>query len=278
MSIIRIQFHLNTHKSLAIFVLTAFVYFVNTGAYAARLAGVRTGHPALASSLYNVMSIGARGANAVAGPLVASLTDLAVHGNDTPGLLSIYHTVLLAASAGTIVAGLAIPSLSRVLARGVASYALRRSLPGVVVRTSSVSGVWRLRDELKRPYVSGVRRAFQNPFPKRFLLASVLTTAIATVSNSAAMYASALVPEGARTAASLSPLLAGFGLFMTIFIVNPIAALVSDEALRGQRPLTDVSYITIWQVGAQLAGTLLAQALLVPAGWGLAVIARWLVA
>jgi hypothetical protein len=56
-----------------------------------------------------------------------------------------------------------------------------------------------------------------------------------------------------------------------------LAALVTDEALRGQRPLLDVTYITIWQVGARLVGTLLAQAFLGPAGWLLASLTRWLV-
>jgi hypothetical protein len=97
------------------------------------------------------------------------------------------------------------------------------------------------------------------------------------VSNFAALYASALVPEGARTAASLSPLVTGLGMILAIFLIDPVSALVTDEALRGQRPLEDATYITVWQVGARLVGTLLAQAILWPAGWALAEITRWLV-
>ncbi len=268
---------LSTPQLLIVFGLTAFLHTVDTGAYASRLAGVRTGRIALAQSLYNILALGSRGANALVAPLIASLTDTAVRGHNAAGLLTIYRTTLLAASAGTLLAGLLIPSLSRVLARGVASYELRRSLPRVVVRSMSVRGLVHARHELKSPQLSAIIDARRCPFPKRFLIISVLVMAIYTVTTSAAMYASTLVPEGARTAASLTPLLTGIGVVLTTFLTNPLAAFVIDEALRGQRPLSDVTYITIWQVGARFAGTLLAQLLLQPFGIALAWITTWLI-
>jgi len=262
---------------LAIFVLTTVIHAVDTGAFAARLAGVRTGRLALAGSLYNVLALVSRGANTVAGPLIAVMTDLAATNQDTDVLLSNYRVMLLAAAAGTLIAGLLIPSLSRMLATGIATYEKRRSLPRVIVRGASVRGLWRARQELKRPRLSAVRESRRSPFPKRFLTFSILITAVFTVSNFAALYASALAPEGARTAASLAPVFTGAAVFVNIFVVGPIAALVTDEALRGERPVQDVTYITIWQVGARLVGTLLAQALLWPMGWALASMTRWLV-
>ncbi len=257
-----------------IFLLTVFTHTINTSAYAARLAGVRTRHPTLAGSLYNLLSLGSRGANALVGPLIASMTDLAESHQDMSGLLTIYRLILLAAPAGTLAAALLIPTLSRVLARGVNSYVMRRSMPKVVVNAASVQGLWRMRHELAPPRIGVLRESRRSPFPKRFLIASILVTAIATVSNAAAMYASALIPEGARTATSLSPMLASFGLMLTIFVVNPIASMVIDEALRGRRPLKDVTYITVWQISAEFAGALLAQLLLLPASWGIVAITR----
>jgi hypothetical protein len=266
-----------TTQLLIIFLLTVLINTIDTSAYAARLAGVRTGHPALAGSLYNVLTLGSRGANALAGPLLASLTDVAVLQQNTSSLLDVYRIVVLAASVGTLIAALGIPSLSRILARGIAAYENRRSLPQVIVRGTSVQGLWRMTTDLTPPRLGAVRESRRSPFPKRFLIASILVTAIAAVSNAAAMYASALVPEGARTAASLSPMLAGLGMVLSIFVVNPVAALITDEALRDKRPLKDVTYITIWQVGAQLVGTLVAQLLLWPAGQAIAIVTRWLV-
>ena len=136
---------------IVIFALTVLTNTIDTSAYAARLAGVRTRHPALAGSLYNVLTLGSRAANGIAGPLLASLTDLAVRGQDTSSLLGVYRIVLLAASMGTLLAALGIPSLSRILARGIASYESRRSLPRVVVNAASVQGLWRMKADLTSP-------------------------------------------------------------------------------------------------------------------------------
>jgi hypothetical protein len=262
---------------LIVFLFTALVHAIETGAHAARLAGVRTGRLALAQSLYNVLALVAQGANTVAGPLIAVMADLAAKDHQTGALLANLRLVLLSATVGTLIAGLLIPSLSRILATGVASYEERRSLPRVIVRTVTVQGLWQIRRGLKKPALSAVRESRRSPFPRRLLLFSILCTSFFAVGNFAALYASALVPQGARTAASLAPVLTGSAVVLNILVVAPIVALVTDEALRGERPLEDVTYITIWLVGARLLGTLLSQALLQPMGWALASMTRWLV-
>lgn len=266
-----------TTQLAIIFVLTVVIHAIDTGALASRLAGVRTGRLTLAQSLYNVMSIGSRGANAFAAPLIASLTDLAADQSDTAALAQTYRIVLLAATAGTLVAGILIPSLSRLLASGVSSYERRQSLPRVVVQATSVRGLEIMSRRLRRPSLTAVIQARRSPFPRRFLLASILTTAVFTVGNFAALYASALVPDGIRTATSLAPIVTGGAALLNIMFVGPIAALVIDQALRGERPAHDVTYITIWQIGARLVGTILAQALLVPTGLALSYATRWLI-
>lgn len=262
---------------ILILLLTTVIHAVETSAYAARLAGVRTGHPALARSLYNVLSLGARSAYVLSGLLLGGMTDLAVAQKNVDELLSIYRIVLLGASTGTLLAALLLPTLSRLIARGVESYEQRGSLPHVIVRATSVRGLWRMRQTWKAPDPESVRESRRSPFPKRFLIASILVTAIYTVSNPAALYASALIPEGARTAGSLTPLINAFGTLLMIFIVDPIAALINDQALTRDRPLRDATHITIWQVGARFTGTLLSQILLLPTGTLLAIFTRLLV-
>ena len=260
-----------------LFLLTTLIHLVGTGSYAARLAGVRTGQPALVSSLYSALALSARGANALVNPLVASITDLAVTGGNVQPLLTTYRVQMLAATAGTLVAAQLIPSLSRILAAGVASYEKRRSLPRVIVRGATVRGLWRIQQSLAQPRISTFVEARKSPFPKRFLLASILVTALATVGSAAALYASTLVPQGARTAPSLSPLFTGIGAMLSIMWIDPVAAFVSDRALRGEQPLKTVTYITVWQVGARFVGTLLAQALFLPLSWAIAALTRLLV-
>ena len=123
---------------VAISILTTIIHAVDTGSFAARLAGVRTGRLALAGSLYNVFSLVSRGANTFAAPLIGVLTDTAANNQDTGDLLTNFRVLLLAATAGTVVAGLLLPTLSRLLERGVLSYEQRRSLPRVIVRGAGV--------------------------------------------------------------------------------------------------------------------------------------------
>ena len=262
---------------ILILLLTTVIHAIQTSAYAARLAGVRTSHPALARSLYNVLSLGARGAYVLSGLLLGGLTDIAVTQQNVTELLGIYRIVLLGASTGTLLAALLVPTLSRIIARGVESYEQRGSLPRVIVRGTSVQGLWRMRDAWKAPDPKSVRQSRRSPFSKRFLIASVLVTAIHTASNPAALYASAMVPEGVRTASSLTPLFNAFSTVLMIFVVDPIAALINDQTLTRERPLRDATYLTIWQLGARLLGTVLAQLLLLPTGTLLAAFTRWLI-
>lgn len=262
---------------ILIFLLTTVIHAIETSAYAARLAGVRTGHPALARSLYNVLSLGARSAYVLSGLLLGGLTDLAVAQQDIEALLGTYRLVLVSTSIGTLLAALLLPTLSRLIARGVESYEQRGSLPRVIVRGTSVRGLWRMRDAWKAPDPQSIRQSRRSPLPKRFLIASMLVVAIYTVSNPASLYASALVPEGVRTASSLTPLIKAFGTLLMIFVVDPIAALINDQALTRDRPLRDATYLTIWQLGARLIGTILAQLLLRPTGAILAAFTRWLI-
>ncbi len=261
---------------IIITLLNVAIHAIDTAAYAARLAGVRTRRPATAASLYNILALSARGANTLQGLLIGALTDLTVLRGGTAALLANYRIILLGTTIGAIIGGLLLPTVSRILERGVASYQWRGSVPRVIIRGITPRGLAHIRQEAMPPRISVLRESRRSPFSPRFLSASILVTAVYTVGNFAALYASAVVPEGARTAANLAPLITSIGVLLNYLCIAPTAALVNDEALRGERPLKDVTYITIWQIGAQVLGTVLAQALLWPAGAALASITRWL--
>jgi hypothetical protein len=69
----------------------------------------------------------------------------------------------------------------------------------------------------------------------------------------------------------------GVGTVLLVLLVDPLTAHVMDQALRGERPVSDVTAVTVWQIGGRLAGTLLTQLLLSPLAQLLATVARWLV-
>ncbi len=91
---------------------------------------------------------------------------------------------------------------------------------------------------------------------------------------SATMYASALAPDLARTATTLSGVVNGIGTLLLVILVDPVSAVITDQALRGARPASAVSHIVVWQVVGRFAGTLLAQAIFLPAALLVVYLAR----
>lgn len=64
---------------------------------------------------------------------------------------------------------------------------------------------------------------------------------------------------------------AGTATILAATIVDPIAAVITDQALRGQRPERDVRSTAAFLALTRLLGTVLAQLLFVPAAW----LIRW---
>jgi hypothetical protein len=90
------------------------------------------------------------------------------------------------------------------------------------------------------------------------------------------MYASVLAPELARTTTTLSGGVNGVGTLLLVILIDPVSALITDQALRGKRPASEVSHIVIWQVTGRFIGTLLAQLLFFPAALLVVHLARML--
>jgi len=257
--------------------LTIVIYAVDTSAYAARLAGVRTGRPTQARSIYNLLALSARAASALQLTLLARLVDSAVVRGITAELTGALRLVLLAAAAGLVLGAVAVPSLARLLARGVHSYERRRSLPRVLLHGLRVEVFPRARQELRTPRSSTLLLAGRHRVPRRWILLTVFVAALYAVAGPAAQIASTIVPRGTRTALSLSSYFNGLGTILMVLLVDPLTAHVVDQALREERPSSDVTAVTVWQIGGRLAGVLLAQLLLVPMARVFATVVGYLV-
>ena len=86
-----------------------------------------------------------------------------------------------------------------------------------------------------------------------------------------------MAPELARTATTLSGVINGVGTVLLVILIDPVSALITDQALRGSRPVSEVSHIVVWQVVGRFLGTLLAQVVFFPAALLVVHLASWLV-
>jgi hypothetical protein len=101
--------------------------------------------------------------------------------------------------------------------------------------------------------------------PKSFLIYNVIITSIYTTGIISSLYAGALLPEFRTTASLLSGIVNGFATILLTVIVDPVAALITDQALAGKRTQQDVNTMVVLLVFGKIIGTLLAQVVFEPA-------------
>jgi hypothetical protein len=248
-----------------ILLLTAVVHCLDTASYASRIAGVRTGRLATTGALFSIVSLLMRTANTLQAPLLGSAVDRLVHEGKLGALLRDFHFIIGAASAGTLLGAMLIPSFASLFSRGALAYESHGSFVQLILQSLSARGLSRIGQHFRLPLPGSVRKASRFNLPRSFFLLTVLVTAVYTVGVSSTIYASALAPELVRTATNLSGVVNGVGALLLALLVDPVSALITDQALRGNRPVSAVSHIVVWQVAGRLAGTLVAQLLFLPA-------------
>ncbi len=259
-----------------ILVLTGIVHCLDTAAYASRIAGVRTGRLALTGALFNIVALASRVAYTLQAPLLASAVDRMVQSGEVGGLLRDFHVIIGSASLGTLLGAMLIPTFSALFSRGALAYEFHGSFPALLLHTLSLRGFSRISQHFRVPLPESVHKASRFNLPRSFLLLNVIVTAVYTVGISATMYASALAPNLARTATTLSGVINGVGTLLLVLLIDPVSALITDQALRGKRPVAEVSHIVVWQVAGRFIGTLLAQVVFYPAALLVVQLARLL--
>jgi len=90
----------------------------------------------------------------------------------------------------------------------------------------------------------------------------------------AAYYASVIDVDVARTAVTISGIVNGIGTVAFTFFVDPTSSIIVDEAVKGERPHTEVKSMVFYLSLTAIAGWIISQALLYPAAWVIAAVAH----
>ncbi|WP_417723887.1 lipid II flippase Amj family protein [Salipiger sp.] len=255
-----------------ILALTFVIHLIGTLAYAFRIAGVRTGHLAIAFSLFNSLVLISRLSNAFQGPLLAKRVELAIAGSVTEALRHDLMLVLVAASAATLAGGVLLPSFQRMATVSVAHFHRRRSMLKLLRRTLSPAGVSAMLRAATLPRYATLRGALAvTDLPLLVIGLNFAATALWTVGVLASVYAGVITPELRVTAASLSSLVNGVATIVMFVFIDPHVSAMTDDAASGRSSEGHLRRLIFWMVASRFAGTLAAQALLVPSA---AVIAK----
>ncbi|QNB48119.1 DUF2837 family protein [Thermanaerosceptrum fracticalcis] len=256
-----------------VMVLVAFINMIDTLAFGARLAGVRTHSPSLAMSLYNIVALTARTANLIQLPLVASIVDKSLQAGEGAPLLFVFRFIIFANSLGTLVGILFLPLSVRTFTWGIGKMEKFHSVPVVAIEFLRPANI---KKAVHVPLASlrHLKSIEWSRIPLTFIFTNPILVSFYSVGVLASIYAGYLIPEYRLTASQLSGIINGIATVLLVVIVDPISALILDETLKGKREEAELKSAIGLLAGGKFLGTLLAQILLVPAAQIIAFITR----
>jgi hypothetical protein len=256
--------------------LTALINLIGTLAYGARIAGVRTRRIAMSFALFNVLVLVSRTSNSFLGPFLAKRIETRIAGDGGEALFADFQLVLASASLAVFLGILLVPTSQRLFSRAIAYFQEHRSTARLILRTATPTGLKAVRDALHPPSLTHLRSlARPRGVGWGVLLANCLAQALLTVGVVASLYAGYLNPEFRVTASQLSAVVNGFATILLFALIDPQLSVMTDDAVEGRVSEALFRRTIVWISLSRLAGTLLAQALFLPAAQLVALVANY---
>ena len=246
--------------------LTFVIHLIGTLAYAVRIAGVRTRRIAVSFALFNVLVLVSRTSNSFQGPFLAKRIELGLKGGAIDHLLSDFRWLLLSATVATVAGTVLVPTFQRVFSRAVVHFQAHRSIPKLLMHGFAKGGLLYIRDAVTPPnmaHLKDLRRARE--LSGWVLGLNVGAQALVTVAVFASLYAGALNPAYRVTASTLSSVVNGFATILLFVFIDPHLSVMTDDVVEGRTSEAAFRRAVVWLAGARVAGTVLAQIVLVPA-------------
>ncbi len=265
--------------------LTGIIHLINTLIYSVRVAGVKTGRLATALTLFNVIFLLSSTANTIQGPFLGSIVDTAINsgGGNTASvayqliLTELSHKIRIIIVFGTLGSALGlilIPCFIRVFVKIIAAFEHIGSVSKLLVMLIfSPSKLFKLAQK-EVPRLEVPHHIQYQGLPKGLLVTNVLITGIFTIGVLASVYAGALYPDFRSTTNSMASIVNGIAQILLATVVDPVAARITDQALRGVRAEEEVMQLSRYLAITRIGGTLLAQVLFLPAAYLIVAVAK----
>jgi len=259
--------------------LNLVVQLIQIGAYAARLAGVLSGRIATSISLFNLFVLASRLANLAYAPMLGTISDRAAHAARDPALAGAavhqfewqVRLIVFAGTVGTALGALLLPTFLMLFLRGISAFERLGSVPRAMLRLLDPRVILDVLRSPRLPHPSTLARFSPRHIPAELLVGNVIVTGIYAIGVVASVFASILKPEVARTAVLLSGVVNGIATISFSLVVDPTSAYITDQAVKGERPLIEVKSMVFFLALTAIVGTLFSQLILYPAalfiGW-----------
>lgn len=248
---------------LAIF--NAIVMLKSSTTYASRISAVLTKSVATAIAIYNFFFLLTRISQQIFAPFIGTMVDASVRTGDTSNLIMSFRWLIWGSCAGAVLGLLFMPTFVEIYNKAIKGMGICGSLEKLVFKTLVTPSIWlKAVGCLRLPSLFGIKKADFNSLPKNFLVANIVVISFHTIGVMAAAYASASYPD-ARGVTLLSSVINGGATILLSLLVEPSIALITDDAVDGKRPVSNVCAMSIFLAGGTIFGTLLSQVIFVPA-------------
>ncbi len=255
--------------------LTFLINLIGSLAYSVRIAGVRTRRIALSFSLFNILVLVSRTANSFQAPMLAKRVEHNLHAGATPAALMDFRWLVAAASLATIVGAVLTPTFQRLFTGAVGAFASYRSVPRLLLATISESGARNIGASIALPASRNVSTLSRGSGLSVSVFAvNTAATAVWTVGVFAAIYAGYLEPSLRATSSNLSGVINGLATILLFVVVDPHLSMLTDDVAEGRVSEGHFRRTIVWLLSSRLAGTVLAQILLIPAAQFIVHVAR----
>lgn len=255
-------------------VLVAVIHLVSTLSYAVRIAGVRTHRLAFALSLFNLLVLFSRSSNAILSPLLSKRTEEAILAAQTAAAND-FRILLIAATAGTLLGGLLIPTFQRIVTRAVKQFDARPSMFALLL-TALRPHTWMfMARQVTIPSAGNLslfRRAHSLPW--LVFAMNIVGISLITCGVFSSLYAGYLVPELRLTAGNLSAVVNFIGTIVMFALVDPHFSFMSDKVVSREISESHFRACVIGMWLSRLFGTVLAQIILLPGAYVVAWVAK----
>lgn len=259
-------------RLLIVCIFTAVIHSIDALYYSSRISAVRVRKLGIALTLFNVLLLFSRFANTIQAPLTGSLVDRAVldlsHASRADVLSTLageFRWIILAATIGSIIGAFLVPTFIEIFTKVLGIFEKQPSVMRLFLRLLKFRTYRTVADSLRSPMLKRPDQHEKANIPKGFLIVNILVVAVYTIGVLSTIYSGALIPDQRSTANALSGLVNVIATFLLIAMVDPMVALITDQAISGERSEHDVKVMVWYLVAGKIIGTLLAQLLFLPA-------------
>jgi hypothetical protein len=255
--------------------LTFVIHLIGALAYAARIAGVRTRRIAVSFALFNVLILISRTSNSFQGPFLGKRIETSLANGTGQHLLTDFRWLLMSATLAAVAGAVAVPTFQRIFSRAVTHFQIHRSVPKLLIHGFAKGGLSYLRDSIALPSTQHVTNTrFGAAISMRVIALNIGAQALLTVGVFAALYAGYIDPQFRVTAVSLSGVVNGVATILLFVFIDPHLSVMTDDVMDGRVSEASFRRAIVWLSASRVAGTVLAQAMLVPAAAGIALLAK----